>query len=374
MGGIVRVGEVVEAMEGIAPPALALAGDGAGLQAGDPGAKVGRILVCLDASLPALARAGGMGAQMLVSHHPRFYRGLDSLAGDRPAGRRAAALAASGLAVYSAHTSLDLAEGGVNDCLARAAGLEGAGVIKPEKRERLVKLAVFVPAERVEEVRAAVCRAGAGAIGKYSECTFRTRGTGTFRCGPETKPFQGRPGSFEEADEYRLETVFGEFSAPRVVAAMLAAHPYEEVAYDLYPLRGTARVYGFGRAGSLPGPEPLAKLAARLARVTASRMTQYFGRPDRPVRRLGVWAGGGLDVGAALAAGVEALAVGEIGYHEVEDLADAGVSLVVLGHGCSERPVLRPLARRLRAALGNRVKVDVMPDAGFSLRNAGPEG
>ncbi|MDR1518530.1 MAG: Nif3-like dinuclear metal center hexameric protein, partial [Planctomycetota bacterium] len=265
MGGVIRVRDVVRAMEQIAPPALALAGDPAGLHAGDPEAPADRVLVCLDASLATLAQAEKGRYRMLVAHHPRFYRGLSTLAASHPDGRRAAAIAKSGLAVYSAHTSLDMAAGGVNDCLARAAGLVGAEVVKPEIREKLLKLTVFVPVSHIEAVRTAVCTAGAGCIGKYSDCTFRVRGVGTFRCGDDAKPFQGQPGSFEEADEYRLETVLGEFSAQAVVTAMLAAHPYEEVAYDLHPLFGQAKIYGFGRVGELPAPETLDKLAVRLA-------------------------------------------------------------------------------------------------------------
>ena len=369
MGDSIRVRDVVAAMERIAPPGLALAGDPAGLHAGDPEAPIQSILVSLDASYDALRRAERQRRRMLVVHHPLFYRGLNGLVKSDPAGRLAAAIAGSGLAVYSAHTCLDLAEGGVNDCLARTAGLGETAVVKPEKRERLLKLAVFTPLSCVETVRKALCSAGAGHIGRYSDCTFRVRGTGTFRCGPGTKPFQGRPGSFEEADEYRLETVFGEFSADRAIAAMLAAHPYEEVAYDLYPLLGQARIYGFGRIGELPDPEFLAPLAGRLARAVGSGMAQYRGNPRRLVRRLAVWAGGGVDVKSVIDSGADALAAGEIGYHDGETLADAGLALITLGHGHSEYPVLRPLARRLEKELGRGVSVAAAP-AGASPRNA----
>ncbi|MDR2391268.1 MAG: Nif3-like dinuclear metal center hexameric protein [Planctomycetota bacterium] len=368
MGGLIRVRDVVAAMERIAPPGLALSGDPAGLHAGDLETPVRRILVSLDASYDALRRAKRDRCGMLVVHHPLFYRGLKSLAENDPAGRLATTVARSGFAVYSAHTCLDLAEGGVNDCLARTAGLAETTIMQPIKGEKLLKLAVFTPVSSIEKVRRALCSAGAGHIGRYSDCTFRVRGTGTFRCGSGTKPFQGRPGSFEEADEYRLETVFGEFSADRVIDAMLAAHPYEEVAYDLYPLQGQARTYGFGRVGELSEPEFLAPLAGRLARTVGSGMAQYRGNPRRLVRRLAVWAGGGIDVKSAIDSRADALAAGEIGYHDGETLTDAGLALITLGHGYSEYPVLRPLAGRLEKELGGRAAI-VVALGGTTSRN-----
>lgn len=362
------VKDVMDVMEAIAPSALALDGDPIGLHAGDQAGGVRRILLALDASLASIGEAAAFGADMLVVHHPRFYRGLSTVAVTDPSGRRAAAMIRAGLAVFSAHTNLDMADGGVNDTLADLAGLKEADIVKPEKSERLLKLAVFVPETHIEAVLKAVCGAGAGHIGKYSDCTFRVRGTGTFKGADDTKPFLGKPGILEEADEYRLETVFGEFDAPRVIAAMLRAHPYEEVAYDLYPLLGQVRRYGFGRVGDLAKKESLAGLAARMAKATSSRMTQYSGQPSAAVRRLAVWAGAGVDIRAVAASGADAVVAGEIGYHDVETLLDSGVAAITLGHGHSEEPVLRHVAKKLRAALPE-CQVKVGKTGNISMRN-----
>lgn len=361
--------DAVKAMETLAPPALALAGDPIGWHAGDPARPVKRIVLALDASLPAVREAVRNGAQMLIVHHPRFYRGLSTLAQTNPAGARAAEIVRSGLAVYSAHTNLDMAEGGTNDQLAAIAGLKETAIVKPEISERLLKLAVFVPATHVEAVRREICAAGAGGIGNYSECTFRVRGTGTFRCGANAAPFQGRPGSFEEADEYRLETVFGEFARERIMAAVLRAHPYEEAAYDLYPLLGQAKQYGFGRVGCLAKAEALGDFAARMARAVGSDMAQCLGNPRARVKRVAVWAGGGVETAAIAASGAEALVAGEVGYHDAETLAEAGVAVVTLGHGPSEEPVLRPLAERLRRLIPASVKITVTAKGTTRLAN-----
>lgn len=348
-----KIEDVIAAMEKIAPSRLADPRDREriGLHAGDPKDRVRRVALALDASLAAMDAAAKMGAQMMIVHHPRFYAGIRNLVAADPAGRRGVEMVRRKLAVFSAHTNLDVAPGGTNDLLAEAAGLNDAKVVEPLHVERLLKLAVFVPASHVDKVMRALDQAGAGAIGNYSGCTFRTRGTGTFRCGPGTKPFLGKPGSREEADEFRLETVFGEDIREEVVAAMLKAHPYEEVAYDLYPLLGGGKVYGFGRVGELVKAETVGALAARMAAATRSTQTQYSGRSGRKVTSVAVWAGAGAPVDTLSSCGAEAVIAGEVGYHDAETFMDNGVSVITLGHGFSEELALGPLAARLRRAV-----------------------
>ncbi len=363
-----KVKDVVAAMERIAPPVLAMQGDPIGLHSGSLEKKTAKIVVALDASLEALQTAKKKKADMLVVHHPRFYHSLATLADHDPAGFRGAEIARSGLAVYSAHTNLDNAFGGVNDCLAAALGLENTAVLRPEYRERLLKLAVFVPASHVDKVLKALTRAGAGAIGEYTDCTFRARGTGTFRGKSGTKPFIGTPGVLEEADEYRLETVFGEFAADRILEAMLASHPYEEAAYDLYPLLGWAGVYGVGRVGCLPQAVTLDQFAKQAARATRSKMAQCIGKSGKKVKKIAVWGGAGVDVKAILATGADCLAAGEASYHDLEVFAEKGMAVVTLGHGYSENVVLKPLAARLKQELPG-LKVELADSPSFQARN-----
>lgn len=345
-----KVNDVIRAMEDIAPPVLAAESDRPriGLHAGERGRDVKKVALALDAGLAAMEAALRLKATMLVVHHPRFYQPIRNLVDSDPSGRRGVMMVKSGLAVYSAHTNLDSAPGGINDLLASLAGIPASAVVEPTYRERLLKLAVFVPAGHADKMVKALDRAGAGAIGNYSGCTFRSRGVGTFRCGPGTKPFQGKPGSWEEADEYRLETVFGEMCLDKILAAMLAAHPYEEPAYDVYSVMGWGKTFGLGRAGELARPESVKALAARLAKATGSTETRYSGKGGRRVRRIGVWGGSGVPLEAFVREGVEAVVAGEVEYHGVEAFIDAGISLVTLGHGWSEEIVLRPLAGLLR--------------------------
>lgn len=360
--------DVIDSVDRIAPPYLAVPGDPAGLHAGSHRREVRSLLLTVDAGLAVVEEAVRIGADMIVAHHPRFYRGLSTLAETDVNGRRAAAIARTGVVVYSAHTCLDLAPGGTNDVLADIVGLRSPRPVTAERRERLIKLVVFVPTGNLEAVRRAVCDAGAGAIGDYSDCTFRVEGTGSFRCGAGTNPFIGTPGSFEEAAECRLETVFPESIRDRVVAAMLAAHPYEEVAYDLYAVLATGRVYGFGRVGELARPDTLAGLAERVAAATGSPMVQYAGYAGATVTLAAVWAGGGVDAPALLDAEPDVVVAGEAGYHETEAFLDARVGLITLGHGYSELPVLAPLAAKLAEALPG-MRIAVASEPVLAMRN-----
>ncbi len=358
------VGDVVAAMETLAPPRLAVKGDPIGLHAGDRNSPVDRVAFALDASLDAIEAAAAWGADMLVVHHPRFYGGISTLAVGDTTGDRARAIVRSGLAVYSAHTNFDMAKNGTNDQLAVLAGITDAAPVTVEKHEALYKLAVFVPASHIDAVREAITRAGAGAIGRYSDCTFRSKGTGTFLGSAGTSPFLGKPGVLEEAEEYRLETVFEECERERVLRAMLAAHPYEEVAYDVYALVNGATRYGFGRVGELPEKETLGALAKRMARLTGSSMAQLLGKPSRAVRRIAVWAGAGVHAADFACCDAEAVVVGEAGYHELENFHDMGMGVIALGHGFSEGHAMAWLAKEVgRLVPGCRTRV---------LRRSGP--
>lgn len=344
------VQDIIEAVETIAPPFLALDWDRPriGLHCGAPEAPAKRVAVALDASLAAIAAAEKMKADMLLVHHPRFWTQIKNLVQSDPSGNRGLAMVKAGLAVYSAHTNLDIAPGGTNDCLAELAGIAPSEILEPSFKEKLIKLAVFTPADHADKMIKALDKAGAGAIGNYSGCTFRSRGAGTFRCGPDTNPFQGKPGSWEEADEYRIETIFGELSRDAVVAAMLSAHPYEEPAYDLYSIIGTGKIFGLGRIGHLPSPESVESLAKRLAKAAHSAETQYSGKGTRKVSRIAVWAGAGAPLELMLANGAEAVITGELGYHDIETFTDYGIAAITLGHGRSEEPALPRLIARLK--------------------------
>ncbi|MDR7867233.1 MAG: Nif3-like dinuclear metal center hexameric protein [Sporomusaceae bacterium] len=346
----VKCRTIMAALERLAPRELAAGWDNVGLLVGSPEQEIASLLVALDVTPEVAERAAADGVDLIVAHHPLIFKNLSAVRTDTPQGRTLAALLAAGVAVYAAHTNLDVAEGGVNDCLAAKLGLAELRPLAVEGRERLLKLAVFVPEDHGEAVRAAITAAGAGHIGNYSHCTFQTAGTGTFLPLDGARPFIGEQGKLEYAAEYRLETIMPESVADAVVDAMLKAHPYEEVAYDLYALTNPGRAFGLGRVGRLDAPEPFAAFVRRLKDALGVEQVRVAGPADREVGTVAVCGGSGASLlAAASGAGADVLVTGDVKYHEALEAAAVGLTLVDAGHFATERPVVAALAAHLEA-------------------------
>jgi dinuclear metal center YbgI/SA1388 family protein len=343
---LVRVGHVADAVERIAPLPLAEGWDNCGLQVGDPAAEVGRVLVALTPLPEVFAEAEEKGADFLLFHHPLIFQPVKTLDTSLYPGDLLARSIRNGMTLYAAHTSYDAAPAGVSAVLSEALGLQGPlRVISP--RGTLRKLVVFVPEESVDGVVLALSGAGAGVIGDYTECTFRTRGTGTFRGGDETNPYLGESGRLEKVDEVRIETVVAGHLAGRAAQAATASHPYEEIALDVFPVEGTPEGCGYGRLGTLSEP------------VTPEELRQHvsgsLGFPARLVAEAGgsiqrvavVGGSGGSFIPEVAAAGAGAYVTGDIDYHDALLAESLGLTAIDAGHAATELPSLAPLARRL---------------------------
>jgi len=355
------VGTVAAYIEELAPPHWAESWDNVGLQVGDPAAAVQRVLVALELTDPVLEEAERLGCDLVVVHHPPIFRPLRALRFDNRPARRLLRLIRGGMALYAAHTNLDQAPGMTNDTLAAAAGLTDFEVLKQAGEERYVKLVVFVPRGHEDAVRDALANAGAGHIGNYSHCTFQAPGIGTFLPLQGSNPFLGQQGKLERAEEFRLETIVPESAVERAVQAMIAAHPYEEVAYDLYPLSNPGKTRGHGRIGRLARPLTLTQLAERLKAGLHTPVVRIAGDPDRLITTVAVGAGSGADlIRPAASRGADVLVTGDVRYHEAQDALDLGLALVDVGHYNSEAGAVAPLAAYLRerlAADGHAVEV-----------------
>ncbi|MDQ3498280.1 MAG: Nif3-like dinuclear metal center hexameric protein [Actinomycetota bacterium] len=336
----------MEAVERIAPLSLAEAWDNCGLQVGDPGAQVARVLVALT-PLPAVyEEAEEKGADFLLFHHPLIFSPLTSIVVSTYPGDLLARAIRNGLAIYAAHTSYDAAPAGVSVALARALGLRGRlRVLSP--RGVLRKLVVFVPEENADAVAKALAEAGAGMIGDYTECTFRTQGTGTFRGGDAANPYLGEKGRLEEVEEVRIETVVPAQAVGRAIDAATAAHPYEEVALDVYPVEGSPEGCGYGRLGTL-----LERLTADELREHVSKSLGFPSRlvadPGRRIETVAVLGGsGGSFIPEVAASGAHAYVTGDVDYHDALLAESLGLTVIDAGHAATELPSLEPLALQL---------------------------
>ncbi len=342
------------AMEQIAPAALAQDWDNVGLLAGDPTATASKALLCIDLTPEVVDDAIVKKVDIIMAYHPPIFRPITTIRADSTdTDTGVFRCIAHGIAIYSTHTALDAADGGTNDVIAKLCGIETTEpleyVDRPGSRES--KVVTFVSEKDVEAVASAMFAAGAGKIGDYARCSFRTNGQGTFFGGETTNPTLGQRGRMEFIDEIRLESVVPNAALPGVIAAICDAHPYDEPAYDIFPL-SPPPARGIGRAGQLSEPTTLKKLAQRLKRKTHATCVQIVGDMEEEVSRavIVVGAAGSLPFKAGIGKG-DVIITGEIRHHDALTIRRHGCSAIALGHWASEHPTLAVLADRLGAAL-----------------------
>ncbi|MCM2264862.1 MAG: Nif3-like dinuclear metal center hexameric protein [Desulfuromonadales bacterium] len=357
----VRVQDLLGLLHGLYPPDLAEEWDNVGLQVGDPAATVERLMVALDPSTAALTAASEQGAQLLVTHHPLLFKPLRRLTPDDPVGRVIWQAVRGGMAIVAAHTNLDVAADGLNRWLAERLALTDAEPLQPVTGQ-LLKLVVFVPFDHVGPVTEALFAAGAGHIGGYDQCSFRTSGIGTFRPGPGTAPFIGETGRREQVEEVRLETIVPQRRLSRVLEKMIKAHPYEEVAYDLVPLANQLPGVGLGRIGRLTAAQSLGEFAEGVKAALDCQSVRLVGAPERTVGKVAVCGGSGAGlIHEAKRQGADVLVTGDVKYHEARLAEELDLALLDAGHFATERLAVSELAARLgKEAAGRGWSLDVL--------------
>jgi dinuclear metal center YbgI/SA1388 family protein len=296
-----------------------------------------------------------------VAHHPLVFRPLRAVVTTSPVAALVLRAAARGTAVLAAHTNLDAGEGSPSDAVADLLGLVDRRPLKPAAAaEPTYKYVVFCPPEATARVLAAAAAAGAGRIGAYSWCSFRAPGIGTFLPEEGAHPAVGEVARLNEVPEDRLEMLVPGPALAAVQAAAVAAHPYEEVAADVYPLH-VASALGLGRVGRLPAPARLHELVERLGRGLPAPGLRWAGDPERSVERVAVLGGsGGEEVAAAVDAGAEVYVTGDLKHHQVLDALAAGMACIDATHAATEWAALPGLVERLRAdAAGRGWQADV---------------
>lgn len=341
--------DVAAALEKLAPLELAYDWDAPGFALGDPDSEIQRVFVALNFSRHVLAQSGASAGDMLITHHPPIFRALKYLCADDPHVRLLLDAAQRGVTVYCAHTNLDVTPGGVNTVIAERLGLVDIRPLLPVDHAKRFKVVCFVPESHLEAVRDAAAGAGAGVIGDYTHCTFSSPGTGTFVPGEGSDPYTGEKGALNEEPERRFEVITPVAHLGRTIARIVAAHPYEEPAYDVYPLHGSDPAVSLGLRGCFEEPLTLDAAARRVKETLRVGHVRVVGDPHRMVRSVGVLGGAGGGEIARLPGDLELFVTGDVRYHDALAAAAKDVAVIDAGHDGLEqwaRAALRKCVQR----------------------------
>jgi dinuclear metal center YbgI/SA1388 family protein len=362
-----KLSEIIRILEDIAPPEYAQADDSIGLQIGDPNQDVRRVMVTVDVTPGVVAEAIRRPIDLLVSHHPLLsvkYSPLASVRLDQYPQSLVYQLVNGGVGLWVMHTNFDAAVGGINDVLAERLGIVDTQVFLPTRDGKMFKVMTFVPGEAVDAVRDAISEAGGGVIGNYTQCSFQSPGTGTFKPEPGAEPCVGKVGKLEKAAEFRLEMLVPEHRLHDAISALIAAHPYDEVAYDVYPLWNKGETHGIGRIGKLREPMSFQRFCAMVCRELGVPDPRVVGDPESMAETIAfIGGGGGSRVGMAHEMGADVYLTGDVNHHQFLEAKALGINVIDATHFWTERPGMIALAPRLHELLSpKKVTVEYWDD------------
>lgn len=353
--------EIISLFEQFSPKALAMEGDKIGLQVGDLSRPVENVMIALDVLDEVVEEAIRLKVNLIIAHHPPIFRALQKVTMDNPTGRLMHKLIKHEISVYAAHTNLDVAKGGVNDLLSEALGLQNAEVLIPTYEDKLKKLVVYVPEEHAIAVKKAIGDAGAGAIGNYSHCAFSTDGIGEFNPREGAKPYIGSINQLEQVKEVRVESVIPSSLEKKILKAMFNAHPYEEVAYDVYDLSIKGEELGLGRIGKIE-ETTLGDFANHVKQVLDVDRVRVVGNLDAKVKKVAVLGGDGNKYYShAKMKGADVYVTGDMYYHVAHDAQAVGLNIIDPGHNV-EKVMKKGVAKLLtQKCLEKGYQVNIFP-------------
>lgn len=338
---------IISHLESTAPPSYQESYDNAGLITGSRSWECKGILVCLDATEEVIKEAVEKNCNLVVAHHPILFSGIKRLNGDNYVERAIITAIKNDVAIYAIHTNLDNVLQGVNGRIADRLQLQNRKVLLP-KQNNLMKLYTFVPVEDADKVRDAIFAAGGGHIGKYYDCSFSTVGKGMFTPGEGTNPAVGNIGKREITEEVKMEIIFPAYRKQKIIEAMIAAHPYEEVAYDIVALSNYFQEVGSGLLGELPEPLPETSFLELLKTQFGLKVIKHTPLSGKDVQRVAVCGGAGsFLISNALAMGADVFVTSDVKYHEFFD-ANGRMVIADIGHYESEQFTIDLLSEILR--------------------------
>jgi len=333
---IMILAEILRYLESVAPFSFQENYDNSGLLIGEKNEEVTGVLICLDVTEEVIDEAVEKGLNLIISHHPLIFSGVKRITGQDATGRMIMQAIRQRIAIVALHTNLDNLAYGVNEALSARLGIQNIRILKPLEG-KLRKLVTFCPVSHAETVRTALFNAGAGHIGNYDSCSYNLSGTGTFRALEGANPFVGIPGEIHHESEIRIEVIFPDFKESGLISALLDSHPYEEVAYDIYPLTNKMMNAGAGMIGELNEPTEVLKYLEQVKSALSLGCIRHTAEEGRLIRKVAVCGGSGsFLITDAMAAGADIFLTGDIKYHDFF-IPGNGMVLADIGHYESEQ-------------------------------------
>lgn len=354
---IMRCDKIIKIVEDWAPKSIAWEKDNVGLQVGSLRREVKNILLCLDVDENVVDEAIQKNCNLIISHHPLLFRPLINIDVDRDKRSKIIEkLIKKDITLYSAHTNLDFTKDGVSFQLAKKLGLTKQKFLLNHS-SNLNKLIVFVPVDSADIVAEAMHSAGAGVIGEYTDCSFRTVGTGTFLGSGKSNPKVGTKGKLEKVDEVKIEVLVDSFNISKVITAMKEAHPYEEIAYDIYPLQNENTNYGIGVIGELEKDLPVTEFLHLISKSLKIKNFRFSKGSKSSIKKVAVCGGSCSDLlDTAIKSGADAFVTADIKYHTFQD-AENHILFIDAGHYETEIHSLNEIKVRIEKSLTDKIKV-----------------
>lgn len=337
-----KTSQIFKIIEDTAPLYLAEKWDNCGLQVGSYKQKVSKILLTLDVTPAVVNEAIEKKVDLIISHHPFIFNGLKKIWLEDQKGKMIAQLLSNNITLYSAHTNLDKANLGLNDYIAKKIQISEALPLEPEE-EKLYKIAIYVPVDYTEKIVNVLGESGAGFIGNYSHCTYRTMGKGTFKPLKGTNPFIGEEGEFATVEENRIETIVDGRMVKSLIKKIKTAHPYEEMAYDLFPLENGKLImkHGLGKIGILEKPMVPIDFINHVKTSLNLEHVRVAGKPPKKISRVALCTGSGAEfMGVAKVRKADVYITGDLKYHEAQRAYENNLWVIDAGHFGSEKMVV----------------------------------
>lgn len=345
--------EIQAILENWSPKEIAWERDNVGLQIGSRNSTIRKVLVALDLTPEVVTEAIRKNVDLIITHHPVYFNPIKSIHLGTTIGDMTADLLKHHISVYSSHTNLDFTRNGVSFALASKIELDGIDFLLKNQTINK-KIAVYVPHDYADIVIEAMSKAGAGIIGEYESCSFSSPGQGSFKGSNKSKPFIGKKGKLEKADELKVEMLVPQWHLAEAIQAMKKVHPYEEVAFDIYPLFNPSSNYGAGAIGNLPDFLNQSEFLKLVKRKLAVKILRYNNTNKRKIKRVAVCGGSGSDmIPAAIQAEADAFITADVSYHKYSENS-GGLLLIDAGHFETEHPIVSVIVNFLKNELKNR--------------------